>query len=318
MAHITVRRYQADADRSVNDFDLHSEDLRQLARSLREVLGEAQARRGVGLWSDADPEIWMGHIFVGRLGPEGDIAELTRLAMAELTSSLAAAIVEAIDVVVGRPPSLPLSLRVTAGEIVGLLFPHAHPRAPTLRALAGLDAAVSGEVRILDRARVLFASSARSLSGVLSDRPDLVVLDAAGDVADRNLWALLASERALGTSFVVATSTIDQACRCDRVSLASWEMGELPRAITELVRRMRTRTAEFLAVMGQPRRYPTELLALEMRRFNVGARALLTEMQHGARTPSEFLAFHEAAAHVAGATVEDCVLDAVIVEMRDS
>ena len=85
MPHITVRRYQADEGRSRSDFDIQSEDLRHLDRRLREVLRTAQAERGVGLWSAADPEIWMGSTFIGRLGPEGDIAELARRAMAELT-----------------------------------------------------------------------------------------------------------------------------------------------------------------------------------------------------------------------------------------
>jgi hypothetical protein len=84
MPHITVRRYQADAERSKSDFDLRSEDLRHLDRRLQEVLRSAQAERGVGLWSDADPELWVGHTFVGRLGRGGDIARLARQAMEDL------------------------------------------------------------------------------------------------------------------------------------------------------------------------------------------------------------------------------------------
>jgi hypothetical protein len=39
----------------------------------------------VGLWSNADPEVWMGPTLVGRLGPKDDLAELARNALARLT-----------------------------------------------------------------------------------------------------------------------------------------------------------------------------------------------------------------------------------------
>ena len=84
MPHITVRRYQADADRSSSDFDVRSEDLRHLERCLQVILRAAQAERGLGLWSGADPEVWKGEALVGRLRPEGDIAELAHRAIATL------------------------------------------------------------------------------------------------------------------------------------------------------------------------------------------------------------------------------------------
>jgi hypothetical protein len=228
------------------------------------------------------------------------------------------AIVEAIDLVAGDPPSVPLSLGVAPGEIVGLLFPPARPRAPVLRALAGLDAAVAGEVRLLRHKRIEIAPSGKPLSTVLSSQPDLVLLDAAEERADRGMWAQLASGRARGTSFVVATASVDQACRGDRVSLASWEMDELTRAMQQLVRRMNSQVQEFLAVLGEARARDarTGSMAADLRRLNVGSRALLAEMRRCASARTELLLVKSAAAQVASACVSDRLLDAIIGDAR--
>ncbi len=84
MYHVTVRRHQADEARSRSDFVVNGVDAKQLDRHLRAVLRTAQSERGSGVWSDADPEVWLGSTFVGRLGRGGDIAQLTREAMADL------------------------------------------------------------------------------------------------------------------------------------------------------------------------------------------------------------------------------------------
>ena len=229
------------------------------------------------------------------------------------------AIVEAIDLVAGYPPSTPISLGVSPGEIVGLLFPPAIPRAPILRALAGVDAALAGEVRLLRHGRIRIATSETPLSAVLSSRPDLVLLDAVEPSADRSMWARLARERARGTSFVVATASVDQACRSDRVSLASWEMDELTRAMQELVRRMNSQVQEFLAVLGdaRARRLEARSMAADLRRLKVGSQALLAEMQRCARARQELVAVRGAAAQVAAASVSDRLLDAVIDEAEE-
>ena len=91
MYHVTVRRHQADEARSCSDFVVNGVDARQLDHHLRDVLRTAQSERGSGVWSDADPEVWLGGTFVGRLERGGDIAQLTREAMADL------------DAFVGRP-----------------------------------------------------------------------------------------------------------------------------------------------------------------------------------------------------------------------
>jgi hypothetical protein len=227
------------------------------------------------------------------------------------------AIVEAIDLVVGAPPSAPFSLTVATSEIVGLLFPVAKPRTPVLRVLAGLDTTVAGEVRFPCHGRVVVAATGQPLSDALSKQPDLVLLDAASDVGDHNMWARLASERALGTSFVIATSSLAQAYRSDRVSLVSWGMNELTRTSTELVRQIASQTHEFLAVLaeGQPRR--SGALAADLRRLIVGSRALLSEMRRRARAGEEMVAWHTAAWRLARVSLNDRLLDAAIAEAQD-
>jgi hypothetical protein len=223
----------------------------------------------------------------------------------------------AVDRAMGGTPSAPLSLDVGSGEIVGLLFPRAKPRAPVLRALAGLDATGSPEVRLSGRGSIVVTTLGQPLIDALSAQPAVVLLDVAHDVADRNVWALLASERAFGTSFVVATSRVDQACRADRVSLASWTMGELVLTVTELLCEMTSRAQEFRAVVGERRRARTDALSAELRRLNVGSTALLAEMRRCARAGEETIALRVATARVAGVSVSDRVLDEFIAEAQD-
>jgi hypothetical protein len=229
------------------------------------------------------------------------------------------AIVEAVELVAGDPPSAPLSLGVAPGEIVGLLFPPARPRIPILRALAGVDPAVAGEVRLMHDKRIRVATSGGLLSSVLASRPDLVLLDAVDESADRAMWERLATERARGTSFVVATASLDQACRGDRVSLASWQMEELTRAMQDLVRQMNSQVHEFLAVLGdtRPRSMEAGSRAGDLRRLNAGARALLTEMRRCAYAAEELRAVQCASAEIAGASVSERLLDAIIADARE-
>jgi hypothetical protein len=225
--------------------------------------------------------------------------------------------VEAVDMAVGSPPSAPLSLRVAQGEIVGLLFPLARPRTPVLRALAGLEAPFAGEVRFPCRARVRVAATARELSNALSAQPDLVLLDVANATADHDTWARLASERALGTSFVVATSSLDQACRGDRVSLASWSVYELARTLTELLDQMAVQTRDFLAVHAQGHARRSGALAADLRRLKIGSHALLREMRRHARAGAETATWHAAVWRFAHISLDDRVLDDAIADAQD-
>ncbi len=88
MHHITVRRHQADQARSLSDFVVNADDTKKLGYHLRDVLRIAQAERGTGVWSDADPEVWVSATLVGRLARGGDIAQLAHLAMEDLTASI--------------------------------------------------------------------------------------------------------------------------------------------------------------------------------------------------------------------------------------
>jgi hypothetical protein len=222
------------------------------------------------------------------------------------------AIVEAIDLVVGDARSTPLCFGVGPREIVGLLFPPGKPRLPVLRTLAGLDAAMRGEVRLPRRGHVAITTSPERLADALVTRPELVLVDVANDVGDRDAWARLARERAMGTSFVLATANVDQACRCDRVSLASWEGDELSLAIKELVPRMNSQVQEFLAVLGEAQHRRAGSMAAELRRLNVASRALLAEMHRCAHARQELNAWRSATADLAAASLSDHVLDAVI------
>jgi hypothetical protein len=225
------------------------------------------------------------------------------------------AIVQAVDLVVGD--SAPWSFDIATREIVGLLFPLAKPRAPILRVLAGLDAAVAGEVRFPGGGSVVLATSGRPLFEALSGQPDLVLIDT-DDVADRNVWALLASERAIGTSFVIATANLDQACRSDRVSMASWSMYELTRAMAGLVAQMTSQTQEFIAMVGEAKDRRSGSLAADLRRLNVGSRALLGEMHRCAHARDEMLALHAVESEVAGVSLNDRLLDAAIAKAQDN
>jgi hypothetical protein len=81
MLQITVRRYQADAARSHNDFVLRGDDATRVAGNLEGTLRTAQEERGRGLWSEADPEVWLGVTLVGHLARGGDAAQLARRIM---------------------------------------------------------------------------------------------------------------------------------------------------------------------------------------------------------------------------------------------
>ncbi len=89
MHRITVRRHQANEaneDGSTSDFVIQAETTALLERRLREFLSRSQHERGSGVWSDADPEVWIEGTFVGRLGRDGDAAPLARDALVQLVA----------------------------------------------------------------------------------------------------------------------------------------------------------------------------------------------------------------------------------------
>jgi ABC-type multidrug transport system ATPase subunit len=228
------------------------------------------------------------------------------------------AVLEAIDLVVGEPASFPpLSLQVESAEIVGLLFPEAKPRAPLLRALAGFDAPRAGRLSMPQRRRIVLASTGETLSAALSSEPDVVVLDADERTTDRNTWARIAGERALGTSFVVATSSVEHAYRSDRVCLAGWDRLALSKATSTLASRMSTEVRELLAVLGQCQHRGDSALAAELLRLNRAARDLLAEMRRLSRSREERSDLQRTAADLAAVAVDEKVLHSVIADAED-
>ena len=228
------------------------------------------------------------------------------------------AVLEAVDLVVGEPASSPpLSLQVGNAEIVGLLFPEGRPRAPLLRALAGFDAPKRGHLRTLQRRRIVLASTGETFSAALSSEPDVVVLDADERTTDRNTWVRIASERALGTSFVVGTSSVDHAYRTDRVCLAGWDVLALSDAISALARRMTSEVQEFLTVLGEYQHRGGPILAAELLRLNRAARDLIAEMRRLSCSRGERAALQGMAADLAAVAVDEKVLHSVIADAED-
>jgi hypothetical protein len=225
-------------------------------------------------------------------------------------------LVEAVDVVVGARSSCPLSFSVGTGEIVGLLLPLTTPRCPLLRVLAGLDAPTAGEVR-LGSGRVCVVTTSRGLSEALAAQPDLVLFDAGDGAGNRDTWARLAAERALGTSFVIATSSLDQACRSDRVSLASWDGYQLRRTLTELSSQLALETQELVGALAEGRVPRTGALAADLRRLKIGSRALLAEMGRCARARDETTAWYAAARRLETVSLDDRMLEALIADVQD-
>ncbi len=226
-------------------------------------------------------------------------------------------LVEAVNLVAGAPPSAPLSLQVGPGQIVALLFPPGKPRAPVLRVLAGLDAAVSGDVRFPTGGRIAIATTGQALRDALSLLPDLVALDAGNDEGDHNGWARLASERGLGTSFLIATTNLNEACRCDTMMLISWDMRDLMYAMADLLLRMSSQTEEFLGALGEAQGLRIGQLAADLLRLNLGARALLAEMRRLAHAGDEVAAWHIAMGQVAAVSLNDRVLGVAAAEAQD-
>jgi hypothetical protein len=79
---------------------------------------------------------------------------------------------------------------------------------------------------------------------------------------------------------------------------------------------MNSQTQEFLAVLGEAQHRRNGSLAADLRRLNVGSRALLAEMRRFAQAEDEMVACQTAASRVAGVSLNDRVLDAAIAEAR--
>lgn len=226
-------------------------------------------------------------------------------------------IVEAVDLVVGEPPSDPVSICLHDREIVAMLFPVGRCRGPLVRALAGVDPPRAGVVHLFDDARVVIANEASPLAAAFDLQPDLVLVDGLvdhlGPHAEREAWVRMASERERGASVLLATASADVAYRCDRVSLAMWEKDELFREIDSVRHRMHGLVRDVLETADE-RKAPGAYLAREIRRLSMAARALLAELRRFMSSREDLVQMHTAAVDVASELVSDHVLDALIAD----
>jgi hypothetical protein len=85
MYRVTIRRREANG--RVHDFDVRSRSPRELRAQLLGFLQTSQSERGVGLWSSADPEVWVGDAFIGSLHRDGDAKRLADDAAKTLVSA---------------------------------------------------------------------------------------------------------------------------------------------------------------------------------------------------------------------------------------
>jgi ABC-type hemin transport system ATPase subunit len=225
------------------------------------------------------------------------------------------AVLQADAVVVGDPPSQPVSLALGRGEILGLLFPEGAPRRPMLRALAGLDSPRSGEVRLAGTRRIVLVSPGSSSAEAFAVPADVVFLDGLADVqdgrAERAAWARLAAERECGTAIVLATGDARQAYRSDRVVLAMRTTTDVTRALLQLSRRMQLLVGEVVRLLDAPKGTANPALAAELRRLARGSGELLAAARALARDKEERLYVEEVSAELASVSLDDRVLDLI-------
>lgn len=230
-------------------------------------------------------------------------------------------LLEAKEVVVGNPPSPPISVSVQSGEILGLLFPPNRPRLPLLRALAGVERPVTGNVRYRTQAPRVALVGSGSVSDAFDSQPELLLIDGetggARDDEGRGLWARLAAERECGMAVVIATEVEEQAYRSDRVSLAMWQPEDLVRALETLSGRMHQLTNVFLDLLKASQQAPTAAVAARLRRLSQAAKDLLAEWRRQAHDTEEVLRVLRIGSDLAADSVDDRVLEALIAQSQD-
>ena len=82
MVGIVVRRHEANLERTVRDQLIEQVDSEQIERDLWAVLWNAHRERGVGVWDNSDPEVWVDDRCIGRLSLGAEIGAIVRLVMA--------------------------------------------------------------------------------------------------------------------------------------------------------------------------------------------------------------------------------------------
>jgi len=233
------------------------------------------------------------------------------------------AILEADALYAGGEPLVgPISMTVGPGEIIGLLFAEGVPREALLRALAGLNPPCKGAVRFTGAPRIYLAFGGASTTVAFDDQPDLVVFDGLVDIesgrAGRDAWARIASERERGTAIVVATASVEQAYRSDRVTLAMWSSDDCTRELLRLSRRMQSLLGDAMDGLGKASSDPIGSGRIrELQRLTRASRHLLGEARSSVRSPNERLRVEEVAAELASVSLDDRILESLVARVDE-
>jgi hypothetical protein len=83
MVGIVVRRHEANQERTSHDHPIDEVNSEQIKRDLWAVLWNAHCQRGVGVWDNSDPEVWVDDRCIGRLSLGAEIGEIVRLVIAQ-------------------------------------------------------------------------------------------------------------------------------------------------------------------------------------------------------------------------------------------
>jgi hypothetical protein len=206
----------------------------------------------------------------------------------------------------------PLSFAAHDREIVGIWLPR-HPAADVVpRIIAGEARPGSGGVRRRAGSVVSLVRADASMAQAFRRTVDLVLVDATGRDVSTDTWVRLATERAQGTSIVVATRSAKDAYRCDRTVLAIWTLSELLAALDSLAEEQARATRDLLAGASPPRR--VAVLAVDLVRGNRALRDLIDLGRRMARSQDDRLRLQELTARAAGVMLDDRILETLIAQ----
>jgi ABC-2 type transport system ATP-binding protein len=116
-----------------------------------------------------------------------------------------------------------LSLRLSAGRVIGLLGPSGCGKSTLLRAIVGVQVVERGTVRVLGLAAGSAALRTRVVAVALLGAPELLVLDeptvGLDPVLRTDMWDLFHRLAGEGRTLLVSSHVMDEATRCDELLL---------------------------------------------------------------------------------------------------